>query len=132
MYLSSNYNEVYDRQTRRDISIGFIMAKILMNIVLNRLSLFYESQFLTIQFSFFLVKSINGGVYVIKQFQEIVYLSPNRKLCTCYVDFIATQDYFNRDYLFSSIRNRLPSSDTTGCIDLIEKVYMSSSIYDHD
>ena len=117
-----------DPQMYRGISIGSIVVKVVMNIILARLSPFYESQLLTTQFGFRSGKGCNDGIYACKQLQEIAYRS-NRKLYTCYVDLSSAYDHINRNFLFSTIRNRIPQSEHTDCIDLIEQLYKSTKSY---
>lgn len=66
--------------------------------------------------------------YVFKQFQENSYLH-NRIPYTCFTDLTAAYDHIDRDFHFSSIRNRLPKSEFTGCIDLIQDLYRSTKSY---
>lgn len=99
-------------------SIRSIMAKVLKNIVLTRLSPFYQNQLLTIQFSFCSDKSCNDDIYL-KQIQEIAYFF-NRKLYNCFIDLTAVYGHTNRDFFISSIKKTLPSSESTECIDLLE------------
>lgn len=58
------------------------MKKYLLNIVINRLKSFYESQLFKTKFGF---HSSNDVIYITKQLQEIPYLSI-KKAYTCYVD----------------------------------------------
>lgn len=61
----------------KDISVGSLVVKVLMNIILTRV-LFYESQCLTTQCDFFPPTFILIGVvimaYIITQLQQIVYM----------------------------------------------------------
>lgn len=73
-----------------------------MNVVLNKLSPFYESQILMTQFNFHAGKGCNDSIYVIKQLQEIV---SDRKLYTCplYTNTITvTHAHSNRDFFSHS------------------------------
>lgn len=47
-----------DPRIYRDISIGSIMVKVLTNIVLTRLTAFYNSELLTTKCAFVLVKNV--------------------------------------------------------------------------
>lgn len=80
-----------------------------MKTVLTRLLLFYETQFLTIQFFSRPCVGYSYGVYLMKQLQDIVYHS-NKKLYTCYVDLPAAYNHISIDFHFLSIRNPIPSS----------------------
>lgn len=96
-----------DPHTYSAISICSISVNVLMNIVFNKFFPFDERQSLTIQFGF---RSGNGGNdsrRTIEHLQEFPYLS-NTKLYP-YVAFTAGYGHVYRNFLFSSIRNDLPS-----------------------
>ena len=112
----------------RGISIGSIVVKVVMNIILSRSSQFYESQLLNTQFGFRSGKGCNDGIYVMKQLQEVACRS-KRKLYTCYVDLSSAYDHINRKLLFSSIRNRIPPDQPTDCIDILENLYGSTKSF---
>ena len=115
----------------RGISIGSIIVKLLMNIILDRLSNFYESQLLTTQFGFRSGKGCNDGIFVVKQLQEIACRS-NKKLYTCFVDLSAAYDHINRQFLFHSIRNRIPSGERVDCIEILNELYNSTKSFMSD
>ena len=120
-----------DKTKYRGISLGSIIVKIVMNIILTRTSNFYERQLLTTQFGFRTGKGCNDGIYMCKQLQEIAHRS-NRKLYTCFVDLSNAYDHINRNLLFTSIRNRIPPDQPTDCIDIIESLYKSTKCYMSD
>ena len=112
----------------RGISIGSISTKAAMNIILTRISEFYEAQLLDTQFGFRSGRGCNDGIYVLKQLQEISYQSQT-KLFTCFVDLTAAYDHINRSFLFQSIRNRIPNDAPTTCIDILENFYSLTKSY---
>ena len=85
-----------DKTKYRGISLGSIIVKIVMNIILTRTSNFYERQLLTTQFGFRTGKECNDSIYMCKQLQEIAHRS-NRKLYTCFVDLCSVYDHINRN-----------------------------------
>ena len=91
----------------RGISIGSTLSKIGINIILNRLSEFYESQLSRTQFGFRSGLGCNDGIYALKQLHEIAS-SSDRKLYVCFIDLSAAFDHVNRDLLFRTIHCRLP------------------------
>lgn len=98
-YSSKNPN------TNRCITTGSNMVKILMNIVLTRLSLFYENQLLTIQFRFLSGKGCNDDIFVIillSHLHEIVN-NPNRKVYILYIYLKVVYSHINRDFLHDKI-----------------------------
>ena len=117
-----------DTTKYRGMSIGSILVKVLNNIILKRVSQFYEGQLLATQFGFRTGKGCNDGIYVCKQLQEMAHRS-KKKLYTCYVDLSAAYDHINRDLLFRSIYNRIPHDEPTDCIDIIKKLYKSTKSY---
>lgn len=98
-------------QTYRGISSGFIMVNVLMNIILTKLSPFYENQLLTIQFCFRSTKRYQDVIYE-KKIQENSHLS-KRNFYTGYLDHTAMYD---RGSLFLSISHSLSSSDYSCCV----------------
>ncbi len=119
---------VKDPSKYRGISIGSLMTKIAMNIILKRISVFYESQLLPTQFGFRSGRGCNDGIYVCKQLQEVSHQSC-RKLYTCFVDLSAAYDHINRLFLFQSINNRLPSNTSNVNIEIINSLYNNTKSY---
>ena len=117
-----------DPSKYRGISTGSIMSKIGMNIILRRLSKFYEEQLKRSQFGFRQGVGCNDAIYVAKQLQEIAYTA-DKSLYACFVDLTAAFDHVKRDFLFKTIRNRLTASQATTNIDLIENLYSSTKSY---
>ena len=118
----------FDPSKYRGIYIGSALCKIGMNVILRRLSHFYENQLKRTQFGFRSGTGCNDGIYMLKQLQDISSLS-QRKLYICFVDLTAAFDHINRDLLFKTIRNRLPANQATTNIDIIEQLYQSTKSY---
>ena len=117
-----------DPSKYRGISIGSTLCKLAMTIILNRLSKFYESQLIRTQFGFRSGLGCNDGIYVIKQLQDIAFMS-QRKLYCCFIDLTAAFDHVNRDFLFKSIRSRLPTNSEANNIQIIENLYRCTKSY---
>ena len=117
-----------DPSKYRGISTGSILSKVGMNIILKRISGFYENQLKRSQFGFRKGVGCNDAIYVAKQLQEIAYVA-NRSLYACFIDLTAAFDHVNRCLLFKTIRNRLAQSQVTTNIDLIENLYSSTTSF---
>ena len=120
-----------DPSKYRGISNSSILCKVGMNIVLKRLSTFYNSQLKRTQFGFRKGLGSNDGIYLLRQLQEIASIS-QRNLYTCFIDLSAAFDHVNRELLFKTIKNRLTSSQVNINIKLIEELYSSTTSYIQD
>ena len=117
-----------DPTKHRGISIGAILCKAGMNIILKRIANFYNTQLKRTQFGFRSGMGCNDGIFMIKQLQDIASLS-ERPLYVCFIDLTAAFDHVNRDLLFKTIRNRLSDDQNTVNIDIIENLYMDTKSY---
>ena len=120
-----------DPSKYRGISNGSILCKVGMNIILKRMSSFYETQLKNTQFGFRRGAGCNDAIYMLKQLQEIASIS-ERKLYACFIDLTAAFDHVNRALLFKTIKNRLASAQSTINLDIIEKLYQSTTSYLQD
>ena len=123
-----NKGTAYDPNKYRGISIGSTLCKVGMNIVLNRLSCFYEQQLKDTQFGFRHGTSCNDDIYVVKQLHEIA-ISSQRELFVCFVDLSSAFDHVNRKLLFKTLKNRLPQNHTSTNIDIVENLYQNTQSY---
>ena len=117
-----------DPSKYRAISIGSVLSKIGMNIILKRMSSFYEQQLKNTQFGFRSGASCNDGIYAIKQLQDIASLSQQR-LFACFIDLTAAFDHINRDLLFKTLKNRMPQNYQCTSLDIIKNLYQSTTSY---
>lgn len=108
--------------------LNWIQVKVLMKIVLDRLSLFYQNHIVMTLFGF---RSANRCNNDILQLRQIAYLS-KRKWCPCYFDLTAEYNPINRNFPFSSIRNHFWSSHATKYLDLAEERYRFIKSYMSD
>jgi len=111
-----------DPSKYRAISIGSVLCKVGMNIILKRMSGFYEKQLKRSQFGFRSGVGCNDGIFMIKQLQDIAS-STQRKLYICFVDLTAAFDHVNRDLLFKSIKKRLHDTQNPVNIDIAQELY---------
>ena len=126
--LWKNKGSSTDPTKYRGISIGTVLCKVGMKIVLKRLSTFYEQQLKRTQFGFRLSVSCNDGIYMVKQLQHIASIS-DKPLYACFVDLTAAFDHIDRKLLFKTIRNRLPGNVSCAPLDIAEELYQSTSSY---
>ena len=118
-----------DPSKYRGISTGSTLSKIGINIILKRLSTFYEGQLKRTQFGFRSGMGCNDAVYIVKQLQEIASASQS-SLFACFIDLTAAFDHINRNLLFKTVRKRLADSHhVTTNIDLIQNLYQSTFSY---
>ena len=99
-----------------------------MNIILKRLSEFYESQLKGTQYGFRSGVGCNDAIYMAKQLQEISSIA-QRSMYICFIDLTAAFDHVNRNLLFKSIRNRLATNQVSTNIDLLENLYNATTSY---
>ena len=120
-----NKGSASDPTKYRGISIGSILSKVGMNIILKRISSFYESQLKLSQFGFRKGVGCSDGIYVIKQLHEIASLS-QKELFACYIDLSSAFDHVDRKLLFQTVKNRLPQNSSTTNIDILENLYLDT------
>ena len=119
---------ILDPTKYRGISIGPTLCKIAMNIILKRLSNFYEKQLLRTQFGFRSGLGCNDGIYTLKTLQDIAFLT-KRKLYVCFIGLTAAFDHVNKDLLFKTIRSRLPPGMQSNNLDIVQNLYKSTKSY---
>lgn len=123
-----NKGSMTDPTKYRGISIGSTLCKVAMNIILKRLSDFYEQQLMRTQFGFRSGMGCNDGIYMLKQMQEVAETS-DKKLYVCFVDLTAAFDHVNRDMLFKTIKSRIHSNQNNANIQIIENLYQVTKSY---
>lgn len=116
-----------DPSKYRGLSIGSIVCKLIMNIILSRLQPWYEAQLTEEQNGFRSNRGTTDGIYTIKRIQQIT----NRKkqpLYLLFVDLTAAFDHIPRGWMFDSIRLRFCNNQNTLLIDILEKLYQNTSL----
>ena len=118
-----------DPSNYRGISTSSTLCKIGMNVILTRLSNFYDAQLQRTQFGFRKGVGCNDAIYMVKQLQEIASTSQQNLYC-CFIDLSAAFDHINRDILFKTIKNRLtPSKQNNSNILVLQNLYSSTKSY---
>ena len=114
--------KIDDPSSYRGIQIGSTFCKILVVIILERTRKWYENQLLDEQQGFRSGRGTTDGIYIVKRIQQISHLS-KKPVYALFVDLTAAFDHVNRDWLFKSIKQRLPKGGSNILIELIESIY---------
>ena len=93
-----------------------------MIIILERIRNWYEKQLSDQQQGFRKGRGTTDGIYVIKRIQQISYRS-RKQLYALFVDLSAAFDHVNREWLFQTIYQRLPTNKNKKLFKLLESVY---------
>ena len=107
----------------RGLNIGSCTGKVVVNIILSRIQDWYEHQLTDNQYGFRSNRGTNDATYVTKRFQQIT----NDQTITgflLFIDLSAAFDHLVRDWLWASIRHRLPPElEDTTIIDILQNLY---------
>ena len=114
--------KISDPSAYRGIQIGSTFCKILVIIILERIRNWYEKQLSDQQQGFRKGRGTTDGIYVIKRIQQISYRS-RKQLYALFVDLSAAFDHVNREWLFQTIYQRLPTNKNKKLFKLLESVY---------
>lgn len=111
----------YDDPTAyRGLQIGSSLCKILTIIVINRIKDWYEKQLSDQQQGFRSSRGTTDGIFITKRIQQISH-KMKKPLYLLFVDLTAAFDKIEREWLFKSVRQRIPSSQKL--VDILEKLY---------
>ena len=106
----------------RGIQIGSTMCKILTMIILARLNHWYDNQLSQQQQGFRQGKGTTDGIFILKQVQQISY-KRSKPVFALFVDLTAAFDHVNRDWMFKTITQRMPSGTDNKLISLLKSIY---------
>ena len=112
----------------RGLNIGSTVGKVVINIIMNRMQDWYDHQLTDNQYGCRKNRGTNDATFVTKRFQQI---SNDQKLTgfLLFVDLSAAFDHIARDWLWKSIRLRLPPEmENTTLIDLLQNFYEKTTI----
>ena len=103
------------------------MCKLIINIILERLRPWYETQITDQQNGFRKDRGTTDGIYTVKRVQQI---SDKKKqpLFLLFVDLTAAFDHISRKWLFDSIRLRFPAGENMKLFDILENLYKKTSL----
>ena len=118
--------KVEDPATYRGLQIGSVLCKILIIIIINRLTKWYESQLLDQQQGFRKGRGTADGIFIAKTVHQISN-KMKKPVYVLFVDLSAAFDHVERKWLFKSIRNRFPDASDLKLINLLESLYSSTT-----
>ena len=112
-----------DPQNYRALQVGSIFCKTLIILILNRFTEWYESQLLDFQNGFRKGRGTSDGIYITKITQNIAHKT-NRDIFALFVDLSSAFDHINRQWLFWTIRNRLPEAEKQNkIVNILENLF---------
>ena len=85
------------------------MCKLLVTLILSRISKWYNSQLADKQQGFRAGRGTTDGIFVVKRIQQICQAS-NRKVYALFVDLSDAFDHVNRNWMFKTIIQRIPNN----------------------
>ena len=115
-----------DPKAYRALQVGSTFCKIMVVIILKRLSAWYESQLQEQQQGFRSERGTTDGIFILKRIQQICR-KMNRPVYTLFVDLTAAFDHVNRKWMFKSIYQRLSPKTNSKLIELLEALYKYTS-----
>ena len=122
LWKGPNKGNQNDPTTYRALQIGSTLCKILVNIILNRLRSWYESQLMDKQQGFRSGRGTTDAIYILKRTHEITDRM-KKPVYLLFIDLTAAFDHVDRDLMFRTIRYRLPTGASTKLFDLLEALY---------
>ena len=111
-----------DPSTYRGLQIGSSLCKIMVIIILNRLSNWYDEQLLDQQQGFRRGRGTAGGIFVTKRVQQISE-KIQKPIMLLFVDLSSVFDHVIRKWLFKSIYQRFSPDACVSLIKLLEALY---------
>ena len=94
-----------DPSTYRGLQIGSSLCKIIIVIIINRLSVWYERQLLDQQQGFRAARGTTDGIFVAKSVQQIT-CKMKKTTFVLFVDLSVAFDQFERKWLFKMLKMR--------------------------
>ena len=116
-----------DPSKYRGLSIGSTVAKLIIDIILERLRPWYEAQLSDNQNGFRKNRGTTDGIYTMKRVQQISHRS-KQPLFLLFVDLTAAFDHIPRKWLFESTRLRFNDGENLKLLDILERLYMDTSL----
>ena len=122
-----NKGKKSDPTNYRGIQVGSLIGKLFSILLINRIKYWYDSQILDLQNGFRPGRGTTDGVHITKSTQ-IIAEKTNQEVYTAFIDLQNAFDHVNRDWLFQSIRNRLPAQNKNNkIINLLFALYQHTT-----
>ena len=112
--------------TYRGLQIGSSLCKIIIVIIINRLSVWYEKQLLDQQQGFRAARGTTDGIFVAKSVQQIT-CKMKKPTFVLFVDLSAAFDHVERKWLFKMLSMRYPKGTYQTMLKLLESLYSSTN-----
>lgn len=120
IWKGSKKGNLDDPTAYRGLQVGSSLCKILIVVIINRIKTWYEEQICDQQQGFRSKRGTTDGIFITKQIQQISH-KMKKPLYVLFVDLTAAFDKIEREWLFRSIRQRIPGSQKI--VDILQKLY---------
>ena len=119
--------------TYRGIQIGSTFCKIMIVVIVDRLRTWYERQILEQQQGFRFGRGTIEAIYIIKRVQQISHQA-KKPVYVLFIDLTAAFDHIDRNWLFKTIKQRVPNSANLKLFELIQAIYSytTTALNDND
>lgn len=111
-----------DPSTYRGLQVGSTLCKIMVIIILKRLSDWYDMHLLDQQQGFRRGRGTSDGIYITKRIQQISD-KIQQPIYLLFVDLSSAFDHVIREWLFKSIYQRFPPDADVTMIKLLQALY---------
>ncbi|MEM6812757.1 MAG: reverse transcriptase domain-containing protein, partial [Pseudomonadota bacterium] len=111
-----------DPSTYRGLQVGSTLCKIMVTIILNRLSDWYDTHLLDQQQGFRRGRGTTDGIFITKRIQQISDKT-QKPSYLLFIDPRSAFDHVIRKWLFKSIYQRFPPNVDVTLIKLLEALY---------
>ena len=135
-WASSSLTDIWKRKgsakdptTYRGISVSSNVAKICMNLILSRISAYYDTVLGENQMGFRPGRGTTDGGFVVKRFHQIAR-KQKAEIYTGYIDLSSAFDHVRRDWLFKIVKATISRDGLDPrLIDIIENLYQRTTAY---
>ena len=122
-----NKGKKSDPNSYRGIQVSSLLGKIFSIVLINRIKDWCNSQILDMQNEFRQGCDTTDGIHITKTTQLIAEKT-NEQIYAIFIDLKAAFDHINSNWLFQSIRNRLPNTNQDNkIINLFDALYQSTT-----
>lgn len=122
LWKGSSKGSAKDPSTYRGLQVGSTLCKIMVIIILKRLSDWYDTHLLDQQQGFRRGRGTSDGIYITKRIQQISD-KIQKPIYLLFIDLSSAFDHVIREWLFKSIYQRFPPNSDITMIKLLEALY---------